>query len=230
MHSNMSVRSHLRLVLQLVGICALYCAATGVAYAAAPLSGKQSGWYGAGKDTALGSLDLAWYEEDCEDESYLWSLPDGSSTSASVPGFRADSVNGTALAKLDTTAKSSSSQKKGADTRTLVAASPSANASLPPEPEAIAVAAPASDTPKWEISPSDKTLNASLARWAAIAGWQLVWELPVDYAVEARTVVPGTFKEAVEVVARSMSTAEIPMKAIFYQGNKVLRIVAKGSE
>lgn len=85
-------------------------------------------------------------------------------------------------------------------------------------------------TPKWEIVPTDKTLNAALARWAALAGWQLVWELPVDYAVEARTTVPGTFEEAVAVVAKSMDTAEIPLKAIFYAGNKVLRIVAKGVE
>jgi hypothetical protein len=90
------------------------------------------------------------------------------------------------------------------------------------------------DTPKtaqtWEIVPTDKTLNAALARWARSAGWQLVWELPVDYSVEARTTVPGTFEEAVGLVAKSMDTAEIPMKAIFYAGNKVLRIVAKGAE
>lgn len=82
----------------------------------------------------------------------------------------------------------------------------------------------------WEIFPTDKTLNAALARWAAAAGWQLVWELPVDYAVETRTSVPGTFEEAVGMVAKSMESAEIPMKAIFYAGNKVLRIVAKGVE
>ncbi|MFZ6774458.1 toxin co-regulated pilus biosynthesis Q family protein [Undibacterium sp. SXout7W] len=80
----------------------------------------------------------------------------------------------------------------------------------------------------WEIAVSDKTLNAAIARWTAQAGWQLLWELSVDYAVEARTIVPGTFEEAVETVTRSMETAEIPMKAIFYKGNKVLRIVQGG--
>jgi hypothetical protein len=82
----------------------------------------------------------------------------------------------------------------------------------------------------WEISPTDKTLNAALARWTAIAGWQLSWELPVDYSVEVKTVVPGTFEQAVELVTNSMDTAEIPMKAIFYSGNKVLRIVQKGTK
>jgi hypothetical protein len=91
----------------------------------------------------------------------------------------------------------------------------------------VPVAPPA---PAWEVTLADKTLNAVLARWAATAGWQLVWELPVDYAVSVRTELHGTFTEAVGLVAKSMSNAEIPMKAIFYDGNRVLRIVAKGSE
>jgi hypothetical protein len=82
----------------------------------------------------------------------------------------------------------------------------------------------------WEILPSDKTLNVALARWAAVAGWQLVWELPVDYAVETRATVPGSFQDAVTLVTKSMDNAEIPLKAIFYEGNKVLRIVGKGVE
>jgi hypothetical protein len=82
----------------------------------------------------------------------------------------------------------------------------------------------------WTIVPADKTLNTALARWAAAAGWQLLWELPVDYAVDVRTEIRGTFLEAVGLVAKSMDTAEIPMKAIFYEGNRVLRVVAKGTE
>jgi hypothetical protein len=96
-----------------------------------------------------------------------------------------------------------------------------------PAPITVDLIAPAS-AGAWEIALTDKTLNAAIARWATSAGWQLLWELPVDYAVEARTTVPGTFEEAVEMVAKSMETAEIPMKAIFYRGNKVLRIVPRG--
>jgi hypothetical protein len=98
-----------------------------------------------------------------------------------------------------------------------------------PAPAPVTVA-PIAPTPAsaWEIALTDKTLNAAIARWATLAGWQLLWELPVDYAVEARTTVPGTFEEAVEIVAKSMETAELPMKAIFYKGNKVLRIVPRG--
>ncbi|MCA1325647.1 toxin co-regulated pilus biosynthesis Q family protein [Herbaspirillum sp. alder98] len=130
------------------------------------------------------------------------------------------------LAKAETDKKPGRSARAGksaATTETLIDAVPMAAA-----PAAIAVAADATRT--WEIIVTDKTLNATMARWAATAGWQLLWELPVDYAVEARTQVRGTFEEAVSIVASSMESAEIPMKAIFYQGNKVLRIMAKGSE
>ncbi|WP_223305831.1 TcpQ domain-containing protein [Massilia sp. NR 4-1] len=80
----------------------------------------------------------------------------------------------------------------------------------------------------WDISPSDLTLNAALARWAAAAGWQLLWELPVDYAVQVRTTVSGSFEDAVGTVITSLDSAEMPMKAVFYKGNKVLRIMGRG--
>ncbi len=124
------------------------------------------------------------------------------------------------LARADTDKKSARASK--AAPTTLIDAAPSVS------PAAIGIAADGSRD--WDIIVSDRTLNATMARWAATAGWQLLWELPVDYAVEARTQVHGTFEEAVSIVARSMESAEIPMKAVFYQGNKVLRIMAKGSE
>lgn len=99
--------------------------------------------------------------------------------------------------------------------------------------QAVAPPDPATQAPvqsSWEIALADKTLNTALSRWARQAGWQLVWDLPVDYAVETRTSVPGTFVEAVTLITKGMATAEIPMRAIFYDGNKVLRIVAKGAE
>ncbi|WEF32243.1 TcpQ domain-containing protein [Pseudoduganella chitinolytica] len=89
---------------------------------------------------------------------------------------------------------------------------------------------PAAGGERWDIVVADRTLNAAMARWAAAAGWQLLWELPVDYAVQAHTTVPGKFEEAVAVVVNSMEGAEIPMKAVFYSGNKVLRIMAKGAQ
>lgn len=106
----------------------------------------------------------------------------------------------------------------------------------PVAPVATAVvpvrAAPAAPPPEptWTVLQSDKTLNGTLQRWAAGAGWQLMWELPVDYAVAVRTELHGSFADAVGMVVKSMEGADVPMKAIFYDGNKVLRIVAKGTE
>lgn len=98
-----------------------------------------------------------------------------------------------------------------------------------PKEEATAVAPPA-PVAEWELTPSDKTLNTALSRWATKAGWQLVWEFPHDYEIDVRSTVPGTFEEAIEAVAKSIDTAEAPMRVIFYKGNKVLRIVARGRE
>jgi hypothetical protein len=90
--------------------------------------------------------------------------------------------------------------------------------------------APPAPIPTWEIALADRTLYSTLTRWSVSAGWQLVWELDVDYPIETRTVLEGTFAEAIGMVATSLESARVPMQAIFYAGNKVLRIVAKGSE
>jgi hypothetical protein len=82
----------------------------------------------------------------------------------------------------------------------------------------------------WEIAPGDRTLNTTLSRWSANAGWQLVWDLEVDYPIETRAVLQGTFEEAVATVAQSLSGASVPVQATFYAGNRVLRIVAKGNK
>jgi hypothetical protein len=161
------------------------------------------------------SFKLSEKEDDClEDDSVVDASkkPMASSTSSNR------SMDGVLIAALSNTSKSAS-------TKDAIQAPKTA------QQDAVKATSPEKAAPQvWEISPTDKTLNAALARWTAIAGWQLSWELPVDYSVEVKTVVPGTFEEAVELVTKSMETAEIPMKAIFYNGNKVLRIVQKGTK
>lgn len=137
------------------------------------------------------------------------------------------------LGMLDTHSKAWAAPARSAASAKGKKAAPAATAA--PEVEAFPVALPQEATgpagqETWEIIVSDKTLNAALACWASKAGWQLLWELPVDYAVQAKTTVHGSFEDAVGTVARSMEGAEIPMKAMFYEGNKVLRIMAKGAE
>jgi len=80
------------------------------------------------------------------------------------------------------------------------------------------------------MSARDRTLKAALERWSQSAGWRLFWELGVDYRIDAPMSVDGSFEDAVSAVVRSMDQADVPPKAIFYRGNRVLRMVARGME
>jgi hypothetical protein len=203
--------------LSLSVMSAVLCLASTQATAATPKKAGASKYASqAGTDKALAlklDLGLAVGGEDCEgDYADLMQAATGSSATPAVEPVRMTAaVNSEALAigQLEPAPEPAPS----------IAA-----------PAAAVAAPPGLRVPSWEVIPSDKTLHTALARWSAIAGWQLVWELPVDYAVSVRTEIRGTFAEAVAMVTKSMATAEIPMKAIFYDGNRVLRIVAKGSE
>jgi hypothetical protein len=97
-------------------------------------------------------------------------------------------------------------------------------------PPAAPAPTPTPAPPAWQLKAADQTLKTALVRWAASEGWQLVWEAPVDYAVERDTSVGGSLEQAIEAVAHSMAGAETPLQAIFYKGNRVIRIVAKGAQ
>jgi hypothetical protein len=93
--------------------------------------------------------------------------------------------------------------------------------------EKVAAAGPSA---QWELTTEDRTLKNALSRWCRQAGWQLLWDLRVDYALSSRATLHGNFEEAVSRVMRDMSEAETPLHAVLYRGNKVLRIVARGSD
>lgn len=82
----------------------------------------------------------------------------------------------------------------------------------------------------WSTTPADKTLQNALARWSIAAGWQLFWELPQDYSVEAAASINGSFEDAITAVTNSLQQNDVPVSAIFFEGNRVLRIVAKGAQ
>lgn len=84
--------------------------------------------------------------------------------------------------------------------------------------------------PNWDITIADQTIRSALSKWAVSAGWQLLWELPVDYPVAARASIPGQFEQAIEAVVKSLESAQVPARAVFYRGNHVVRIVVKGVE
>ena len=97
-----------------------------------------------------------------------------------------------------------------------------------PAPEVSPI--PQIDLASWDISTSDRTLNATLERWSSRAGWQLIWDMELDYPITTGAILQGSFEDAIAAVARSLADSSVPIQATFYKGNRVLRIIAKGSE
>ncbi len=63
-----------------------------------------------------------------------------------------------------------------------------------------------------------------MQRWAAAAGWQLVWEAERDFLVDANLNVEGDFLFAVETAMRSLADTDYPLQATANKGTRVLRI------
>lgn len=82
----------------------------------------------------------------------------------------------------------------------------------------------------WKVELKDRTLRGVLERWSQAAGWRLVWDVPVDYPIEATATLQGGFADAATALIEGMQGAEVPLRATLYEGNKVLRVVAKGEQ
>lgn len=96
--------------------------------------------------------------------------------------------------------------------------------------QAGSFAVPADETSRtWRLEVSDRTVKTALSRWAKEAGWQLVWEVPVDFGIDADATITGTFDDALHAVVHALDKSDTPIQAILYKGNKVLRIVAHGA-
>lgn len=116
------------------------------------------------------------------------------------------------------------------DVRLKAAVAPAAKPAV--APAAKPADPPAADpaTARWDMSERDRTLKGALERWSQTAGWRLIWELGVDYRIEAQASIDGTFEAAISEVVKNMEHADVPPKAIFYRANQVLRVVARGTE
>lgn len=83
--------------------------------------------------------------------------------------------------------------------------------------------------PSWVVKLEDGTLSKTFARWAHDAGWQLLWEMPVDFRIDANTRLEGEFEQAVTTVADSLADADSPMQVVLYRGNHVIRVTSQGT-
>ncbi|KVN90133.1 pili assembly chaperone [Burkholderia ubonensis] len=109
------------------------------------------------------------------------------------------------------------------------AAAPGAQALPAAATATTAAAAPVPAASSWDVRASDGTIRGVLSRWARTAGWQLVWDAPVDFSVDAQATLRGSFEDALQALVASLGRTSTPIQAILYQGNHVLRVVAQGA-
>ncbi|MHA7153317.1 toxin co-regulated pilus biosynthesis Q family protein, partial [Burkholderia pseudomallei] len=121
---------------------------------------------------------------------------------------------------------------------TVPAAQPPAGAAAtagqPPVADMPAADMPVTDVPfrtlpAWDVRVSDGTIRGVLSRWANTAGWQLVWDAPVDFSIDAQATLRGSFEDALQALVASLGRTSTPIQAILYRGNHVLRVVAQGA-
>ena len=84
--------------------------------------------------------------------------------------------------------------------------------------------------PVWTLLTSDKTVRVALTRWGRDAGWNVAWEANFDYPIPQDSAFYGGFEESIEAVATSLARADKPIQAVFYEGNRVIRIVPLGKK
>ncbi|PCE32388.1 toxin co-regulated pilus biosynthesis Q family protein [Burkholderia ubonensis] len=107
--------------------------------------------------------------------------------------------------------------------------SPSAGATPGAQAPSAAAIAPVPAASSWDVRASDGTIRGVLSRWARTAGWQLVWDAPVDFSIDAQATLRGSFEDALQALVASLGRTSTPIQAILYQGNHVLRVVAQGA-
>jgi hypothetical protein len=80
----------------------------------------------------------------------------------------------------------------------------------------------------WEMRESDGSVRSALQRWAKDAGWQFIWDVPTDFRVDANATIHGSLEQALGAVVDALGSAQVPIQAVLYKGNRVLRIIPKG--
>ncbi|NTB05939.1 toxin co-regulated pilus biosynthesis Q family protein [Agrobacterium tumefaciens] len=114
-------------------------------------------------------------------------------------------------------------------------------AAVPSQPSATAAAAAAVPVgpakQAWDVRIEDRTIYGTLDRWSKQANprWQVVWELPREFKVEAsdsNAPFVGTFEEAVDRVLDSFDGSDYPPKGCFHSNNvvRVVRRIGDGLE
>ena len=96
----------------------------------------------------------------------------------------------------------------------------------PASPPAVAVQ---SIQEQWTAN-QDASLSTTLTGWAQRAGWTVVWETDDDFRLAAGATLVGDFPTAAGHLVESFGQARPRLHAIFYAGNRVLRVWTERSE
>ncbi len=116
----------------------------------------------------------------------------------------------------------------GAPLPALAAAAVSA---APPPPAHSSPPAVVSSAIQEEWTATDgASLSTTLTGWAQRAGWTVVWETDDDFRLSAGGALEGDFPTAAGGLIEAFSHARPRLRAIFYAGNKVLRVWTERNE
>jgi hypothetical protein len=74
------------------------------------------------------------------------------------------------------------------------------------------------------ILKSGVMLSENLKMWGEYTGWDVKWNSNVDYKITNEVVFEGNLKRSIENSLKLYSEGEKPLKASFYDGNKVVDI------
>ncbi|WP_167375994.1 toxin co-regulated pilus biosynthesis Q family protein [Pseudomonas coleopterorum] len=124
--------------------------------------------------------------------------------------------------------------KPSSSAKVLTPATAVPQKNVPPAPVPAVVFAKVTPAPKpapekWMLNTSDVTLRRALSKWAAKAGWQLVWDASVDVPINVTATFEGDFRSAVKRLFQSLSAADVNLTGMLYAGNRVLRVTESGS-
>ena len=102
---------------------------------------------------------------------------------------------------------------------TIVLSSGQEIAVAPAQPEGAA-----NQKAVWSVRRTDGSVRRMLHRWAAGAGWQMIWEAQRDFPVETDFQINGSFHQAVSLVMESLATSDFPLQASLNSHLKIVRI------
>jgi len=69
-----------------------------------------------------------------------------------------------------------------------------------------------------------RTLRDTLQEWTKVSGWHLQWETNRTFSIEAEVQFTGNFESATAQLVQAFSSASPPVRARYFQTNKVLVI------